>query len=82
MDFNNELLNYAVYKQQSEKNKGIRETILQRLLLTNSPEYFDIASKQQVSKEEIEDPEGIMKTWEDANPKEVKELKEKETEKC
>lgn len=40
MEFNNELLNYSVYKAQSEKNKGIRELLLQRILFTNNPEFF------------------------------------------
>jgi len=35
MRFNEELLNYAVYKQQSEKNKALREAILKRVLMTN-----------------------------------------------
>ena len=39
--FNEELLNYAAYSVQSKKNKVIRETLLQRILLTNNPEYFD-----------------------------------------
>lgn len=34
-DFNNELLNYAVYKIQAERTKGIREKIVQRALFTN-----------------------------------------------
>ena len=40
MEFNNELLNYAVYQAQSEKNKGIRELLLQRVLFTNNPDFF------------------------------------------
>jgi His-Xaa-Ser system protein HxsD len=44
-EFNEELLNYAVYKVQSEKNKGLREKILQRVLLTNIP---NIAQNQQI----------------------------------
>lgn len=40
ISFNEELLNYATYKNQSEKNKKMREMFLQRILLTNSPQYF------------------------------------------
>ena len=40
ISFNEELLNYATYKVQSEKNKKIREMLLQRVLLTNNPKYF------------------------------------------
>lgn len=36
-EFNEELLNYAVYKEQSEKNKELREIILKRALLSNIP---------------------------------------------
>ena len=41
MSFNEELLTYAAYKVQSEKNKKIREMLLQRVLLTNNPQYFE-----------------------------------------
>ncbi len=34
-EFNEELLSYAVYKSQSEKNRDLREAILKRVLLTN-----------------------------------------------
>ncbi len=34
-EFNNELLNYAVYMKQSAKNQKLREAILQRVLVTN-----------------------------------------------
>jgi len=65
-EFNEELLNYATYKTQTEKNKGIREMILQRVLLTNDPNYF--LAQQQTKEEEIDDPKGIMKTWWEENP--------------
>lgn len=76
-EFNEELLNYAVYKVQSEKNKHIREMILQRVLLTNDPNYFASVNQQKNEPEEkIEDPEGIMKTWEEVHPEESKKEKE------
>ena len=34
-DFNNELLNYAVYKKQVERNGPIREALITRALLSN-----------------------------------------------
>ena len=40
ISFNDELLNYATYNVQSEKNKNIREMLLQRVLLTNNPGDF------------------------------------------
>jgi len=56
MAFNDELLNYSVYKTQSEKNKGIRQAIIQRALLTSGFNDKDT---------EIEDPDGIAVPWED-----------------
>jgi len=53
-DFNNELINYSVYKKQSEKNALLRQTILQRALLTNG-----------FNNEPTEDPEGILVPWEE-----------------
>ena len=47
ISFNEELLNYATYKIQSEKNKKIRETLLQRVLLTNNPHYFNVPKKSE-----------------------------------
>lgn len=66
VDFNNELLNYAVYKAQSEQNKELREIMLQRILLTNDPKYRD-AIKKIASSDQIDDPENIMKTWEETH---------------
>lgn len=40
--FYEELLNYAVYKIVSERNEKIRQTIIQRLLLTNG---FEVKEK-------------------------------------
>lgn len=65
-EFNEELLNYAVYKDQTEKNKIIREIILQRILLTNDPKYL-AALKNIKEPKKIEDAEGIFKKWEDKN---------------
>lgn len=67
-DFNNELLNYAVYKQQSEKNKPIREAILQKILLTNDPNYIT-PQINQPAQPDMEDPEGILKLWEESEQK-------------
>lgn len=59
--FNEELLNYAAYKVQSEKNKTLREIMLQRILLINDPNYFIGKEK---SKEVIaEDPKKVMESW-------------------
>jgi His-Xaa-Ser system protein HxsD len=58
-EFNEELINYAVYKQQSEKNRAMREAILQRVLLTNNPQ--EGAPMGPEKEEPIADPEGIMR---------------------
>jgi His-Xaa-Ser system protein HxsD len=60
-EFYEELLNYAVYKSQSERNAGIREIILQRALLTNDPIYLEMKRK----KNQTADPKGIAKKWEE-----------------
>ena len=39
IEFNEQLLNYAVYKVQSERNKGLREIMMQRVMLTNAPAH-------------------------------------------
>jgi His-Xaa-Ser system protein HxsD len=72
-DFNNELLNYAVYKQQAENNKIIRETILQKILLTNDQNYFSPEGNPH-TEQNIEDPEEILKLWEESEIR----LKDKE----
>jgi len=67
-EFNNQLLNYAVYKVQSERNKGLREAILNRVLFTNDPEFLKTIRK------EIGDPEEIMKPHPESSGKTQKEL--------
>jgi His-Xaa-Ser system protein HxsD len=62
-EFNDELLNYKVYHTQSEKNKNIREMILQRVLMTNNPEYFEDKKEKE---EAVEDPEKISKKWDES----------------
>ena len=53
--FNEELLNYATYKVQSEKNKKIREMLLQRVLFTNNPQYFaPHVHEKKVEKKELD----------------------------
>jgi len=60
MEFNNELLNYAVYMKQSAKNQKLREAILQRVLMTNLA-----PAEGKEPKGPIEDPEGITTPWEE-----------------
>ena len=63
-EFNNELINYAVYKKQSEKNALIRQTIIQRALLTSG--FNDESGDDQTN---IDDPEDIMVPWEEKHGK-------------
>jgi His-Xaa-Ser system protein HxsD len=60
-DFYGELLNYSVYKKQTDSNAGVREIILQRALLTNDPHYMKL---KQISRD-VDDPKGIKKRWEE-----------------
>ena len=62
-DFGNELLNYAVYKSQSEKNKRLREIILQRVLLTNIKIEGEQGFSDSGKLDYIKDEAGIIKPW-------------------
>jgi len=59
-EFTSELLNWAVYKTQSEKNADIRKAIIQRALLTNG---FNEEEKDDDNY--LDDPEGIAIPWEE-----------------
>jgi len=65
-DFNNELINYAVYKNESESNRGIKEQIVARALETNSEDDFTDADY-------LEDPLNIAKPWEELHKNEQSE---------
>jgi len=60
-EFYEELLNYSVYKKQTDNNAGIKEIIMKRALLTNDPHYMKL---KQMSRN-ADDPEGIKKRWEE-----------------
>lgn len=76
MDFNNELLNYAFYKTQSEKNKDIRTTLIQAALLANEPRAADTEDNDILDELDdddfLDDPEGIAIPWEEKYGKEKK----------
>jgi len=76
-EFNNELLNYANHKMFFEKNKDIRNAIIQRALITNDPSVLESKDKKEILKkagqnlldslekyENIEDEESISLSWE------------------
>ncbi|MBS3131630.1 hypothetical protein J4212_04320 [Candidatus Woesearchaeota archaeon] len=61
-EFNNELVNYASYAVQAARNANLRETILQRVLLTNNPEAVKTA---QPAGNDKDYPETEAKPWRD-----------------
>jgi len=67
-EFNNELINYANYKDFSIKNKNIREIIIQRALLTNDSSLVEESKR-------IEDPLGIAIPWQEKYGKKPKKTK-------
>jgi His-Xaa-Ser system protein HxsD len=70
IEFNEELLNYSVYKAQSEKNKELREALIKRVLLTNEVISCMEELKKEIFMKNLEDPEGIFKSWEENDRKE------------
>ncbi len=60
-EFLNELINYADYITRAKQTKKLRETILQRALITNDP----LMLEDDVSDDFIDDPEGIAIPWEE-----------------
>ena len=66
--FNNELLNYCMYKTQVEKNSEIRRAIIQRALVTNEFAGDDIDDPEGY----VDDPEGIAIPWEEKHGRKTK----------
>lgn len=65
-DFNNELINYAVYRSQAEVNKGVKEAIVARALMTNAGEIPEVKAEAKIEEQSyIDDPEGIAIPWEE-----------------
>jgi len=60
MEFNNELLSFAVYETRTKKNISIRDTLLKRALLTN-----EVETSTEETVDFIDDPEGIAIPWEE-----------------
>jgi len=92
-EFLNELINYADYKKRAEDTKTIRETLLQRALITNDPaaiqnpteqddEFDDIMGELDEDDNYLDDPEGIAIPWEEKYGKQAnQETKQKDTSK-
>jgi len=72
MEFNNELLNYANYQKQVERNGDIRTAIIQRALLTNDVDFHVVDSAE---KSYIDDPDGIAIPWGEKHAKGGKKIK-------
>ena len=76
MEFNNELLNYAQYKEKNTQNKPIREAIIQRALITNDPSLIDDGVFDDDELDDfLDDPEGIAIPWEEKYGKDSKKKK-------
>lgn len=79
-EFNNELINYSDYLSRARETRKLRETVLQRALLSNDPEILgdvaksgaDIPDFEDEEGMDIEDPEGIAIPWEEKYGKEEK----------
>ena len=64
-EFNNSLINYAVYKSQSEQNRGVKEEIVRKALQTNSEGNVAESSDDDY----LDDPLGIAIPWEEKHGK-------------
>lgn len=53
MSFNDELLNYSVYRHMAGKNRGLREEMLKRAVSTNTDDDY------------VEDRDEILVPWEE-----------------
>ena len=75
-EFNNELLNYAEYLTRARETKNLRETLLQRAIITNDPGAVEQAAGKEIDFEDsaeddsFDDPEGIAIPWEEKYGKE------------
>jgi len=64
LEFTNELLNYAVYYNQSRLNKEVRDSIIRTVFATNSQESETAGVVEETgSCEKVDDPLGIAKPW-------------------
>ena len=71
LEFQNELLNYLVYKNRVEKAGPLRNIIVQRALLTNLEQSVEelTAVPGGIIEEWEEDPEGISTPWNEKHGK-------------
>jgi len=66
-DFLNELLNYGFYKKHSDKNRIIRETLLQTSLFANTQDNSEKDEFEELEEIDFdsEDSESIIVPWEE-----------------
>lgn len=76
-EFNNELINYAAYKEQSKRNASIRQAIVQRALLTS--DTAGQVGQAERDLDYLEDPDGIAVPWEEKYGKKAKAIETKES---
>lgn len=63
IEFNEQLLNYGVYKIQTERNKNLREMIMHKVMSTPTVPAMPLIiedPRYSKAKQHTEDPEGIM----------------------
>ncbi len=69
-EFFNELVNYSDYHNRAEKTKKIRESIIQRALITNDPsilqdDELDESLEELDDDSDFSDPDDIAVPWEE-----------------
>ncbi|MBI4739838.1 hypothetical protein HY772_09985 [Candidatus Woesearchaeota archaeon] len=70
IEFNEQLLNYGVYKIQTERNKNLREMIMHKVMSTPTMPAKPLIiedPRYSKAKQHTEDPEGIMIVRKTAN---------------
>lgn len=76
-EFNNELINYAVYVIQSQRNRQEKEMIMKRALQTSmeSKEVCSECEEDLIGNPPVDDPENIAKPWKEDSEAPIKKEK-------
>lgn len=76
MEFNNELINYAVYVIQSQRNKNEKEMLMRRALQTSMESREEYRECEDlIGNPPIDDPENIAKPWKEDSKTSVEKEK-------
>ena len=87
-EFNNKLINYATYKMQAERNKAVRDSIVQRAFSNQNIQETGFEDEgfskieenlKELEQSSLEDPLGISEPWGDTSQK-VKSNQKKQEE--